>query len=181
MWRRKALRVHSADRPFPTLSSDYGSASCPSSCSPPWSHVSALSLVRRFRLFLECHLFFLQLLCLFSPFLSFHHQLPCFFLSGNQLWLYVSGVSLYLATCYQPSCFISPFLLSLKGHRGNGASWPLALCGAKQQSCILWRGEGSVFYSVHWEFRDGKLTACIWPAGEWFGFRVLKDLWKTMS
>lgn len=173
--------MHSADLPFPTLSSDYGSASCPSSLSPPpWSQPRVRSLLRLFRLFLECHLlFFLQLLSV-----CFHFFCPSTtnFLISSCLETSVdcmfSGVSLYLATCYQP-CFISPFLLSLKGHRGNGASSPLALCGARQQSCILWRGRAlcSTQFTenlgmANWQPAFGPQVSC---------FRVLKDLWKRMS
>ena len=48
-----------------------------------------------------------------SLFLPFLYQLPFFFFPGSRLWLYVSSSSLYLAACYQPSCSVFPFLLSL--------------------------------------------------------------------
>lgn len=83
---------------------------------------------------------------LLSLFLPVHHRLPYFFLSGSHLCLCLSGVSLSLATCYQRPCFISPFLLSLKWHKGMGLLGLSLLVW--QQFPSFWF-EASVFPSVH--------------------------------
>ena len=108
------------------------------------------------------------------------HPLPYFLFPEGHLCLHVSGVSLYRATCYQPSCFISLFLLSLKWLRENRASWSLTVCGARQQRHILLGSWFSRFIeNTCLECRDCKLAAGIWPTGEWFGSRVMNDLgWK---
>lgn len=110
--------MHSAYLPFHALSSNRGSASCPSSCPvlPDASHASCLSLVRLFGVFSECGASspFLKLLSLCFHFFC---PSPTSFLISSSLggnFDCVSGVSLYVATCYQPSRFISSFPLSLK-------------------------------------------------------------------
>lgn len=93
--------------PFhPLLLHEASPASSPSSGSSGSSQVTSLPPQAPFRLL--------------SLFLPVYHRLPYFFLSGSHLCLCLSGVSLSLVTCYQRPCFISPFLLSLKWHKGMG-------------------------------------------------------------
>lgn len=103
-------------------------------------------------------------LSLLSLFVPFYHPLPYWFVPLWKPSLCVPGVRFYLATSYQPPCFISPFLQSVRWLRENGAS---------------------VFSSVPWE---GLLRIQGWSVGrlrvahsKWFGFRDLEDFWKRMS
>lgn len=161
--------MHSADLPFPTLSSDYGSASCPSSLSPPpWSQPRVRSLLRLFRLFLECHLLFFFSCSQFAFTFSVLPPPTSLFLP---VWKPALTVCSQVSLCIWPHVTnLVSFLLSFWAWKGTGEWGFFTSCSLWGQATIMYplAGEGSVFYSVHWEFRDGKLAACIWPAGELF-------------
>lgn len=106
---------------------------------------------------------------LLSFFLPFYHQLADFSLSEGHLCLCASGASVS-GHMLPALLFHFPFPSEHEIALEERGFLSLGVCGARQQTRTLLGSWFSPHFTdeAYLEVRDCKLTAGIWPAGEWF-------------